>query len=300
MTDYRIFYDAEAAGAGADTTAGGAGADTAAGGTGGAKFNLNDHLSEPLRQDPNIAKFGGDPEQLAQGYVHAIRMMGKDASRLLELPPADDDGTARRAVLQKLGLPADVANYELKAGEGVPDTLKPDAPLGKWFRETAHKAGILPDQAQAIYEGFAAQITEAGKARDAAIAEQREAGTKALKQEWGDAYDARLAAANYGMKQVGGDELVDAILGAGLDTNPTVLKAFAKIGMSMDGGAGAPTAGQPSSRFGDAKTPDELIADARALLAKAADIPHATERMRIAEQAQALFAKAEEARRRAA
>lgn len=251
--------------------------------------SFHEQLPEDLRTDPTFAKFTS-VQDLAQSYQHAQRMVGVKPDEMVRLPAQDDDGTGQRAVLEKLGLPTEMDVYKLEPIEGAPETLGVDQPLANGFREAAFKAGVLPAQAQAIYNWFAEQVTTATEAQQTAANDQREGDEAALKTQWGDAFNARKAAARYAMDQIGGEGLAKIISDAGLDVNPVVMETFAKLGLKMGENPAQPgEAAAPGNAFGDASTPGEKQARANDLIQQASKLTDVTARMRLVQQAHDLM-----------
>lgn len=277
----RRFYD-DGAGDGGEGEGAGEGA-----GDGGAAqpapFRL-DSLPEDLRGNETLAKFQDkdgnfNVEQLSRSHLSLNKLLGnKDPDRYVEIPGAEDaDG--RRAVLERLGLPKTAeGGYELTPPENAAEFMAPDKPLAKSYVEKAHEIGILPGQAQELYAWFTGVMTEA-QGEGAANTEATVDGwIESLEQEFGEAFDEKVAAANFGVEELGGDELREALKTAGLGANPAVIKAFAKVGeiLSEDSGGDGNT---PS--FSHKTTPDQYRAKAMELQRQALNEKNVAERRRL-------------------
>ena len=123
----RIFYDeAGDTGTGGDTGNTGAGGDT---GQGTVKLpdgafmvdKFRDALPEDIRAHQSLAKITS-LEELGRSYVNAQSMIGKDPTRVVEIPAADQVEEVK-AVLTKLGAPADASGYKLTVADGIPEWL---------------------------------------------------------------------------------------------------------------------------------------------------------------------------------
>lgn len=254
-----------------------------------ADARFREALPDDLKQHPSLQKMT-NIEHMARSYVSAQKMVGKDPDSIVELPKADDpDG--RRAVLAKLGLPEKPEGYgELKPPEGAPEFLKPEGPLAKGFIEAAHKLGVLPDQVSGMYEWFSGVMGEAAQAREAELNAEADENIRALQGEWGNAYDQRVAAANFAIDKLGGDELRNELDAAGLGASPVVLKALAQVGgiMAEDGVGDGRGTGKGSS-FGGVMTPDEARSKAREMQQIALNEKNPAERRRLNEEAQKYY-----------
>jgi hypothetical protein len=209
-------------------------------------------LPQEYRGDPafkDYADIGG----LAKSHKNAMSMVGLDKGSVLRVPKDEADAAAWDEVFNKLGRPAAPDKYELKA-EGIPDASLAAA------RETFHKLGINGRQAQALldlYGQTAAQEREAsgvGPERLAAVREvsaiSAQAAEAQLRQQWGAAYDARIAAATMAYRDVVPPEVSKVLGDLGLNRHPAVVDFLAKLGLERTeasglkgggaGGQGAP------------------------------------------------------------
>lgn len=249
-------------------------------------------LPDDLRNNELLAKTGGKLDQLARGYIAAQQMLGRDATRMVEIPVDDPDGAATRGILTRLGLPETLDQYTLEAPKDIPETLGLDQPLSKAFIEQAHKAGILPKQAQQVYGWFADTLSSVTKQQSAAMDQQHETNVATLQKEWGQAFDARVAAANFAAREIGGDELPALLESAGLATNPVVMKALAKVGIALSKSPTTQvTQGETTGRFGDTRAPEEIEAQARELQRKAITEKNRETAREYAAAAQKLYAQ---------
>jgi hypothetical protein len=162
----------------------------------------------------------------------------------------------------KLGRPESPDKYDIKRGE-LPEGLDWDDALEGAFRAQAHQLGLNNKQAQAIVDLW----TEQRKAAFQSLAEQVETSRveaeKALKAEWGHAYDQKAQLAVKGLEYLGGEELADLVQSE-LGNNPKVMKAFAKLGESlMESGIITGDAGENS---GDSERARQEITEIRSKL----------------------------------
>lgn len=187
-----------------------------------------DSLPEDMRGDPSLQKFSGAKEpnvEVAKAYVNASKLLGKPADSLVEIP-LDKSIANLTPMLRKLGAPETAEGYKLAPVEGGHELLGPDKPMSVALTNVAAQAGLLPEQVQVVYAGMVAAFQDAFKAQDAQAAADAEANDKTLREELGGAYDSSLAKAGFVVDSLG---LKDVLNGAGLGTNPAVVKAMLKL-----------------------------------------------------------------------
>ena len=85
-----------------------------------------------------------DVGSLAKGFVHAQSMIGADK---VVIPPASATPDEWTDFYAKTGRPEEPAGYELGDVDIDEDT-------GNWFKDLAHSAGLRPDQAQKLMNGY--------------------------------------------------------------------------------------------------------------------------------------------------
>ena len=217
---------------------GGGGTPPPAGNT-GAPPDWRASLPDDIKADPALQIIQDIPS-LAKSYLHAQKMVGSDKISVPSQHATEQDW---QQVFRKLGVPEKVDDYKI---ERPKDASFDDEFVGQ-FKMKAHAFGILPKQAQNLVNWF----NEASKFRAKVLAEgyaaEVEKGLGALKQEWGQAFDAKLSRANQVLVEAGGEELTKLLAETGLNNHPLVIKAFAKLGdivkedaIPADGG-GVPT-----------------------------------------------------------
>lgn len=249
-------------------------------------------LPETMRGHASLAKVDS-LENMAQSYIAAQRMIGKDPQSLVEMPKSDATFEERLPILQKLGAPSKVDGYKLSLPEGTPEKLAQaldvNLPMGKAFLEVATKTGVFPEQAQAMYGMMAQHLGAAMQEMGANTEADHGKNIEAIKTEAGPAFDDWIKATEFGIQKLGGDPLRDLLNNAGLGTNPLIVKAFMQAGkmMAEDTIPGGGTGG----RFGT-MAPAEARAQGTALLTKAHAEKNPVERRRLNNEAQKFFAMA--------
>jgi hypothetical protein len=146
-------------------------------------------------------------------------------------------------------LPTSPAGYEFKLPDGIPQEGFYDKEFAETFKGVAHKAKLLPEQAQALHDFYVTQAfdahTKAGQSSTAAL-NKKIADTHAdLTKTWGDtkspAFARNVEMAKRAMANLD-PELKTALKSAGVlvdqggkevVTNSVIFRALAKAGSSM-------------------------------------------------------------------
>jgi hypothetical protein len=242
-------------GATGDTTA-----DTTTTTTAPALAAFAEQLPEDIRGEAAFRDIK-DLGSLAKGYLHAQRMIGRDPSTVLALPGADD-AEGWNGVFAKLGRPESPDKYALPEVK-LPDGVAIDEGLKKGFLDKAHAAGLSDKQAGALYAWYNQQTSAMVTGQQQARTQAAEQGVAALKAEWGQAFDTKVALANKALEHYGDSALDQALKSAGLLANPAMMKFLSGLGAGMaeDGLIGR---GEPG---GNALSPAEAKQEINALRA---------------------------------
>ena len=188
---------------------------------GGSGHDFLSMIPEDLRDHPSLNPIK-DVSNLARSYVNAQRLIGADK---LAFPanPTDED---LDNIYGKLGRPESSEGYEI-AADGV--VISEDG--AKSYAEMAHNLRLTPDQANGILEYYKGMVSAASEVNIQAETQQRNSTEMALRQEWGDEFDAKLTDAGKVAKQFGGGELLDMKLADGtkVGNHPDFIRAFAKM-----------------------------------------------------------------------
>lgn len=196
-------------------------ASPAAGAAAAAGPSWFDQLPDNIRADESVAKFRGSKlEDFVAAYTNAVKLIGAPPEQVVRLDKAD-----RAEVLRRLGAPESPDKYDIKPPEGVPAEVALGEAL-PWYKEVAAKAGLLPEQAQAIYEAYIGRVMEVQQQAQQAV---KEAETS-LRMEWGPAYETNIQAARQAVQALG---IQQEVADAGLGANPAFIQALAKVGKAM-------------------------------------------------------------------
>ena len=135
------------------------------------------------------------PGALIDAYRNMEKLLGvKD--RLLELP-ADEDPAKWNAVYDRLGRPKEPKEYGFKAGEGE------DAKFLEWATGTFHGLGLNKKQAEGLLKKWNEYVGGVTTAQKQELAGMIETDEKALKTEWGLAYQQNEALVDRAAEMLG-------------------------------------------------------------------------------------------------
>ena len=167
--------------------------------------------------------------KILQSYQYMEKLLGAEkAGNTVILPnwdATDADGiAAQNTFFERAGRPKEGKDYDLAPPQGG----KLDEKLENWSRETFHKAGLTSRQATTLSKAYQALEAEQ-KAAEQQAAQQRFAGEdKALKTEWGAAYQDKLDKASATAKKLGiAGEALDAL--QSVSGYGSVMKMFSMI-----------------------------------------------------------------------
>lgn len=182
-------------------------------------------LPKELQEDPSLKSIQ-DVQALAKSYVNAQKLVGAEKIAIPSKHATDDDW---KVVFQKLGLPADIKDFEVKS----PDGANFDENFIGQFKEAAHKNGVLPKQAQNLVNWFGEANTKAMNDFKTVQATARAKEIDGLKTEWGEAFTAKVGQAKQVIDQYGGEDFRKYLDSSGLGNDTQIIRLLAKVGESM-------------------------------------------------------------------
>jgi hypothetical protein len=190
------------------------------------KYSLEewkDALPDELKNDPSIKSLK-DVAALAKSYIHGQKLIGADKIVVPSNLTSDEEWGK---IYQKLGMPESPDKYEFKAPEGTDKEFTED------FKKIAHAAGILPKQAEKLFDWYDKKAQELNAADEASEKQKFEQAVDGLKKEWGQAYDRKLSNVNGLFNQMADDATKKFMQESGFGNHPAVLKLFSKIADSF-------------------------------------------------------------------
>lgn len=182
--------------------------------------------------DPELASHAslkpvGDINTLVKNYINAQKMIGKN-----QIAVPDEFATPEdwRKVMEKIGLPAEKDKYNVEFGETelFNDDFKSS------FKELAYEHGVLPKQAQEMFNFINAQTEQAVKTQEENYNKVITEEFDKLKNEWGAGFDKELKTAQVALRQFADDNMLTELQESGLDTSPTLIRLLNKIGKGLN------------------------------------------------------------------
>ena len=181
-------------------------------------------LPEDIREDPSLQPLQ-DVNALAKSYVHSQKMLGADK---VVVPGKYATSDEWRSFYHKAGLPQEVNDYEVtSANTDVDEEFFND------YKEASHKAGVLPSQAQEMFNWYMDKANSEVERQETEDQHSIENSLKTLQTDWGNAYEVKLNAARNAVNHFGDDGLKDYLDSSGLGNNPNLIKVFSKIGETL-------------------------------------------------------------------
>lgn len=187
------------------------------------EVSFKDLIPEAYKQEKALSNFNS-MDDLLKSYLHAQKMIGANKIAVPNKMATEDDW---KEVFRKLGAPEKPEDYKysFKDNEIDPEQLKS-------FNETAHRLGLLPQQAERLIKFYNEMNTASEQNRlQAADNKQLEAETL-LKKEFGANYGKRLDQARRLASETFGKELLNNTMlqdGSRLGDNVEIIKAFAML-----------------------------------------------------------------------
>ena len=185
--------------------------------------NFQDLIPESFKEEKSLQNFN-NMEDFVKSYLHAQKLVGANKIPVPNKYATEDDW---KEVYDKLGRPEspDGYKYSFKEDEVNQDQLKA-------FNQTAHKIGLLPQQAEALIKYYNDMNTQENASLEEKADEIQFKVEQSLKEEYGPKYnklieDAKVLASN----TLGEDFLNSTILkdGSRLGDNPQVIKMFVDL-----------------------------------------------------------------------
>lgn len=120
------------------------------------------------------------------------------------IPKLSENATDEEKAAYRLamGVPETPEAYDLPRPD-LPKGVEYNEPLEKWFRNTAHKAGISAEQAKTLFNDYNQFSTEFLKSLEVQRQTTLETGMKALKETWGNHYDDNVAVVKRVQEKIG-------------------------------------------------------------------------------------------------
>ena len=183
--------------------------------------NWKDVLPLELRDDPSL-KTISNVDDLAKSYLHARKQIGADK---IVMPSKHATDQEWREVYQKLGLPQSIEEYSLNSPQG---SQFQDGFITE-MKKIAFESGVLPHQMETLLNKYSELNNDALAQHEVEVKNQMTQNLEGLKQEWGNAYEARLRDAKKAYKFFGQDPAVKSFL-EDMGSDSDFVRLLSKIG----------------------------------------------------------------------
>lgn len=213
--------------------------------TGG--FNFNEALSMEYKDNPSIAKFGGDVNKLSKSYLELQSLMGQSK---VAVPKDETDLTAWSVYDKAFGIPEKASEYNL--------TTEHDLDLTE-FKDMMKKHHIPQKTAQELLNMHLGEFAKLEQQQADAFEAEKQATLQTLKQEWGQAFEQkRNDAALFLQKMAGNEEDYNYFLSK-IGNDAKFIKILSKMSDATSEGSIGGMTGQVASY--KIKTPAEARAE---------------------------------------
>lgn len=135
-----------------------------------------------------------DPNAMVKSYQNLEQLVGRDK---IVMPRGLDDAEGWGAVWDKLGRPKTAGEYGLPVPEGSDGAFAGEA------SEIMHKLGLTTTQARQLAEWWNGKGAAVTQAEDAKYLNESRAGLESLQRDWGQDFDAKMAAAQSATQLLG-------------------------------------------------------------------------------------------------
>lgn len=187
-----------------------------------------DSLPEDIRSDATLATIP-DVGTLAKNFIATKALVGRKS---YDLPRDDWKPEQWQEWHKTLGVPEKPDAYPLpeatvleKAGLPV-EVIKTAA--GKF-----HELGLTPRQAKGLLDWYTSDATKGAETAATQAAAEKVAAENALKQEFGDAYPAKMGLVKAFLSKYGSPELIAWAEETGAGNNPAFVRSLIKAGEAL-------------------------------------------------------------------
>ena len=239
------FAEGGDAGAGGSTGAEGGTADAGSGndasggvGQGSPAVDWRTTLPPDIKDHSALKDFKSE-QDVVKAYVSAQPLIGVDK---IPVPQNFDNPEVRakfaNTVYDRLGRPKEAKDYKLSEVK-MPNNYNLPPETREALKTEAHKLGLLPHQLDGLYQWYMKDTATKLQQQGEQNTKSRNEAENALRQEFGQAYDAKVTKAQQLLNKFAGDDY-KALLDDGFGNRPEVVRFMAKMAdvMSEDGYTG--------------------------------------------------------------
>ena len=210
-------------------------------------------LPEDLRGEASLDVIKDFPT-LIKNYVSAQKMVGADK---VVVPGEAATEEEMNTYFTALGRPKTADEYGVKAPDEMPEGFNYSEDLAKAFTAEAHKLGMTTKQANGIFNWYNNNQIDAFTGMRKEGEENKQNAELALRKEFGQAYDDKIANAKTLLRKFADDDIFKHIEESGIGNDPNVIKLMARIAQEFSEdrlkGEGTGTFGHMSAEEAQAK-----------------------------------------------
>ncbi len=186
--------------------------------------------AEPVGNSPEPTQWYGEGSkeivetkgwQTADDVIKGYTELEKTVGGRVKMPTPESSAEEIRAFYQKTGCPENPEGYEIAVPEEMAGMR--DEGIESAIKQIAYDQGVSKQAFESIVKGYYDKI-------NADMQAGRNAGEKALKEEFGDKYDEQVGIAQRFCKEACSQEFRDLLEASGLGNNPVFVKEFISLG----------------------------------------------------------------------
>ena len=152
--------------------------------------NWFDELEPDLKANPSITKFKA-PGELAKSYVELQKTLGKEK---VVLPTDKSTPEELKAFWKKLGAPDKEDDYDLN-DEDIAEPIRISPEAKAMFKKYALEQGVPKSKLEGLFGVFKKATEQRFNQEVESIKKMRGESETTLRNEWGAAYEAKVAGA---------------------------------------------------------------------------------------------------------
>ena len=187
-------------------------------------------LPDELQEDTSLGKFK-DVASLAKGYKHMESFRGQSISI-----PEEQTPESMGDIWDKLGRPEGADKYEYEPPDKIPEG-EYNFENQNEFLKGAYDNGFSQGQAKYVLDFYNNMAFESINDIKNFQAKASADNTTELQNDWGRAYDENLSTAVRAFDQFATDQDREYLATNGLDSSPSLIRMFHKIGVQMNEGS---------------------------------------------------------------
>ena len=173
-------------------------------------------------------------DDFVTSHMSQRKMLGKNPDVLVEIPADDAADDVKQVFYTKLGVPEDAKLYKYERSKDLSDKIDIDDEKVAAFAGIAKKYNLTQAQFNGVANDYLALIDKDIEAFELKQVDAEDKDyievEKALKKEWGKAFEDKVARANLLMRHYGGQNIVDDL---GLRNSLPMVKLLDAIANDM-------------------------------------------------------------------